>query len=80
MSRLKKERNHNITGMTEEGKTLWLSEFPNKWVDVDSRSKSLVYDSDTVDNLITLLESENPNLVMIGSFPTDLTWVVGKAG
>ncbi len=65
---------YNIVGLTEKGKTKFLSELFSGWVDEIDRKKCPSYTKEQIDYLIPLLKSENNNFVFIGSFPIKIDW------
>lgn len=65
---------YNILGITEKGKTKFLSELFSCWVDECKRKQCKTFSKEQVDYLIPLLQSENNNFVYIGAFPTHLDW------
>ena len=65
---------YNIIGLTEKGKTKFLSKLFSGWLDEKNTKQCLTFSKEELDYLIPLLQSENNGFVHIGFFPTHIKW------
>ena len=65
---------YNIIGLDSDGQTKFLSKLFNNGVDEKDRKMALSFDKEEVDNIRSVVESENPDFYVVHYFPTHLPW------